>query len=51
METMTVNVEKVPKELWKEFGIQALKEDLDKRELFIKVLEKYLIENSKKEGK
>lgn len=44
METMTVNIEKVPKDLWKQFGIQALKEDLDKRELFIKVIENYLME-------
>lgn len=43
METQTINVEKIPKELWKRFSIQAAREDLDKRELVIKALEQYLM--------
>lgn len=45
---MTVNIEDVPKELWKEFGIQALKEEMDKKELFRKAIKEYLINAKEK---
>jgi len=32
----------LPKELWKSVGVQAAKEDIQKREIVIKALEQYL---------
>jgi len=36
-----VNID-LPKELWKKIGIQAINEDVQKREIVIKALEEYL---------
>lgn len=32
----------LPKELWKRVGVQAINEDVQKREIVIKALEQYL---------
>lgn len=40
----------IPEELWKQVSIQAAIEGLQKRELVIKALERYLVE-MKEEGK
>lgn len=39
----------LPKELWKKVGVQAINEDIDKREIVIKALEEYLNKVSKEE--
>jgi len=45
-ETQRVNMD-LPKELWKKVGIQAVVEDVQKRELVVKALEEYLTKTKK----
>ena len=48
METTTVNIENFPKELWKRVGLKAITEEVTKKDIVIKALERYLNEEDGK---